>query len=92
MAFLGRMVANAKPRLQVFAHYAKAELAPPLTPAELGQVAKGLGNVGTSLATGRFLTNTTKEAAVKVLVGAEIACWFYVGEIIGRGSLIGYDV
>jgi len=92
MAFLGRIVANAKPRLAVFGHYAKAELAPPLTPAELGQVAKGLSDVGSSIVTGRFLTNTTKDAAVKVLIGAEIAMWFYVGEVIGRKSLIGYNV
>jgi len=92
MAFLGRMVANAKPRLAIFGHYAKVELAPPLSVAELGQVAKGLGAVGNSIFTGRFLTNTTKEAGVKVLVGAEIALWFYVGEVIGRQSLIGYNV
>ena len=44
-------MANAKPRLAVFGHYAKAELAPPLTPAELGQVAKGLSDVGSSIVT-----------------------------------------
>jgi len=92
MAFVQRIIANASPRLSVFGHYAKAELMPPLSPAELGQVAKGLGDVATSVATGRFLTNTVKESAVKLLIGAEIACWFYAGEVIGKGSLIGYDV
>jgi len=92
MAFLGRMVANARPRLAVFAHYAKAELAPPLSPAELGQVAKGLGDVSNSIIKGRFLANTTKETAVKSLIGLEIVLWFYVGECIGKGSLIGYEV
>jgi len=92
MAFVGRIIANAKPRLAVFGHYAKAELAPPLSPAELGAVAKGLSDVGSSIVTGRFLTNTVKDAAVKTLIGAEIVLWFYAGEIIGRQSLIGYDV
>ena len=41
---------------------------------------------------GRFLTNTVKDAAVKTLIGAEIVLWFYAGEVIGRQSLIGYDV
>ena len=41
---------------------------------------------------GRFLTNSTKEIAVKSLIGVEILMWFYVGEVIGKGSLIGYDV
>merc|ERR1712212_1375312 len=59
---------------------------------ELAQVAKGLGDVASSIATGRFLTNTTKEAAVKLLIGAEIVGFFYIGEVIGKGSLIGYDV
>jgi len=92
MAFVQRIIANASPRLSVFGHYAKAELAPPLSPAELTQVAKGLGDVASSIATGRFLTNTTKEAAVKLLIGAEIVGFFYIGEVIGKGSLIGYDV
>lgn len=92
MAFVQRIVANAGPRLSVFGHYAKAELMPPISPAELAQVAKGLTDVAASVASGRFLTNTTKEAAVKLLVGAEIVAWFYVGEVIGKGSLIGYNV
>ena len=65
----------------------------------------------------KFLDVTVKEAATGLLVGVEVACWFYmgkfqrvkhgtepalphlcliivcvVGEIIGRGSLIGYAV
>jgi len=92
MAFVQRIIANAGPRLAVFRHYAAAELAPPVTPGELVQVGKGLTEAASSLATGRFLTNTTKEIAVKSLIGAEILMWFYVGEVIGKGSLIGYNV
>jgi len=33
-----------------------------------------------------------REAAKKGLVAVEVCCWFYVGEIIGRRSLIGYNV
>ena len=41
---------------------------------------------------GKFLDNSVKETAAKGLVAAEICFWFFVGEIIGRGSLIGYNV
>ena len=41
---------------------------------------------------GKFLDVTVKEACVNTLVAAEIAFWFYVGEVIGRRSLIGYNV
>ena len=92
MAFVQRVIANAGPRLAVFRHYAAAELSPPISPGELAQVGKGLAGAASSLATGRFLTNTTKEIAVKSMIGAEILLWFYVGEVVGKGSLIGYSV
>ncbi len=45
-----------------------------------------------SLLHGKFLDNSVKETAAKGLVAAEVCFWFFVGEIIGRKSLIGYDV
>lgn len=41
---------------------------------------------------GKFLDITVKEATVNTLVAVEIAFWFFVGEVIGRRSLIGYNV
>ena len=41
---------------------------------------------------GAFLNLTVREAALNTAVAVEVACWFYVGEIVGRGSLIGYAV
>ena len=35
---------------------------------------------------------TVKEATVNTIVVAEIACWFFIGECIGKGSLVGYQV
>ena len=29
---------------------------------------------------------------MNTLVVLEVACWFFVGEVIGRGSLIGYQI
>ena len=43
-------------------------------------------------ATGAFLNLTVREAALNTAIAVEVACWFYVGEILGRGSLIGYNV
>merc|ERR1711872_413833 len=92
MAFVRTVVANAKPRLALFKTYAKAELAPPLRPAEFVDAAKAAGQLGTSLIKGRCLLFTPKDALTNLGVLAEICCWFYVGECIGKGSLIGYNV
>merc|ERR1711872_821618 len=49
----------AKPRLSTFMHYAKVELVPP-TPAELGGVAAGLGNIVKSAQSGAWKNLTVK--------------------------------
>jgi len=92
MALVRKIIGNAKPRLALFKEYAKAELAPPLTPAELKGCAKAFGHLGQSIVKGRFLLNTTASAATNLLVGVEIVCWFFFGEILGRRSIIGYNV
>jgi hypothetical protein len=33
-----------------------------------------------------------KEATINTIVGLEIFCWFFIGECIGKGSVIGYQV
>jgi hypothetical protein len=33
-----------------------------------------------------------KEALVNTMVGVELLMWFFIGEVIGRGTLVGYDV
>ena len=81
----------ATPHLQEFVRLAKVELRPP-TPSEIGQsiplAKKGFQN----LVSGKFTQLTVKEALLNTLVFTEVACWFFVGEVIGRGSLVGYDV
>jgi hypothetical protein len=52
MAFVGRMVANARPRLALFGQYAKAELAPPVTPGEIVGALRGAGDLGVSILKG----------------------------------------
>lgn len=92
MALVKKMIGNAKPRWALFMTYAKAELAPPLAPSELIGAVRAAGHLGQSVIKGRFLLNTTASAATNALILVEIGCWFYLGECIGRGSLIGYNV
>ena len=66
-------------------------MAPP-GPGDIPAIRKGILGMKDSLLQGKFLDGTVKETAAKGLVAAEIAFWFFVGEIIGRKSLIGYNV
>merc|ERR1712142_446963 len=80
----------ASPRLATFGKYAAVELTPP-SPAELGGVASGLGNIVKG-AQGGWKNLTTKEAALNTLVAIEVVCWFYIGECIGKRAIVGYHV
>lgn len=64
------------------------ELRPP-TPMEFG---RGIRD-GIQLFRKRGWQDTTvRDAWRNTLVTAEVICWFFVGECIGKGSLIGYQV
>jgi len=52
------------------------------------ECAPGINN----LTTGKFQDLEVKKAWQNVLVATEVICWFFVGEVIGRRSLIGYNV
>eukprot|EP00045_Choanoeca_perplexa_P001226 m.18458 g.18458 ORF g.18458 m.18458 type:complete len:115 (+) comp10810_c0_seq2:3-347(+) len=67
------------------------ELGPP-SPSQWPQIQKGLKGLVKDAQAMKFMNVTVAEATTGLLVGVEVACWFYVGEIIGRGSLIGYNV
>merc|ERR1711976_110154 len=94
-ASLGRMGAGLQkatvPRLQKFWKYAAVELKPP-TPAEFPAVSAGFSNLMKSAATGKYKQVTVKQAWVNTLVTIEIACWFFVGECIGKRSIVGYQI
>ncbi|KAL5270496.1 hypothetical protein ACHWQZ_G001274 [Mnemiopsis leidyi] len=67
------------------------ELAPP-TPSEIPSAINSIVKTVESIQTKRFLDVTVGQAARNALVSAEVVCWFFVGEIIGRRSLVGYKV
>lgn len=85
---LGR---RSQPHLSTIWRHVRLEMAPPM-PSEFPQIQKSFINLKNSLVKGKFLNLTTKEAAANTLVGVEIFFWFIVGEMIGRKSVVGYNV
>lgn len=81
----------AKPKLATFMYYAKVEMKPP-TPGEFGEIKSGIGRLINGAKTGKWKELTVKEAWLNTLVFAEVGFWFFVGEVIGKRNLIGYNV
>eukprot|EP00730_Choanoeca_flexa_P007536 TRINITY_DN12347_c1_g5_i3.p1 TRINITY_DN12347_c1_g5~~TRINITY_DN12347_c1_g5_i3.p1 ORF type:complete len:115 (+),score=27.73 TRINITY_DN12347_c1_g5_i3:225-569(+) len=85
------LVLVSQPIAKKVAGLAAKELGPP-SPAQWPKIQKGLQGLVKDAQAMKFMNVTVAEATAGLLVGVEVACWFYVGEIIGRGSIIGYDV
>ena len=77
---LGRIV---KPRFGRFFQLAKVEAAPP----SLKEFINGLKEASPS----KIPNMTFTEVGARLFLALELYCWFNVGEIIGRGHIIGYD-
>merc|ERR1712179_346353 len=77
--------------LTTFGRYAKVELTPP-GPGEIGGLVKGVAGLVGDAVTFKWAQASMKEVAVNTVVVTEIACWFFIGECIGKGSLVGYQV
>ncbi|XP_023723834.1 ATP synthase subunit g, mitochondrial [Cryptotermes secundus] len=84
-------VDTATPKFNLFLKYAKVELAPP-TPADIPQIRSGIQKLLTGFRTGKWKETTVKEAWLNSLVTAEVVFWFFIGECIGKRSIIGYHV
>lgn len=67
--------------------FALKELGPP-KPSEIPAAIRD----GLKLTKGNWRNVTVREAWLNALVTTEVLCWFFVGECIGKGSLIGYQV
>ncbi|CAG5134778.1 unnamed protein product [Candidula unifasciata] len=79
------------PRLNTTWRYARAELRPP-TFSEFPEIGLGIKKLIHSARTQGYRNLTIREAWLNTLVGAEIAFWFFAGECIGKGSVVGYDI
>ena len=90
-ALVNAAVTYSKPRLATFWYYATVELVPP-TPAEIPTAIQSLKKIINSAKTRSFKQLTVKEALLNGLVATEVWMWFYVGKIIGKRGIIGYDV
>lgn len=86
------ILAYANPKFKIFMTYARVELAPPTTPAEIKEIGTGITKLLSAAKAGRWKHVTVREAWLNVLVTTEVLCWFYVGECIGKRHLVGYDV
>ncbi|XP_050611458.1 ATP synthase subunit g, mitochondrial-like [Macaca thibetana thibetana] len=84
LALVNAAVTYSKPRLATFWYYA--------TPAEIPRAIQSLKKIVNSAQTGSFKQLTVKEAVLNGLVATDVLMWFYVGEIIGKHGIIGYDV
>jgi F-type H+-transporting ATPase subunit g len=85
------IVEAAKPKLRTFWRYAKVELAPP-SPGEIPSAINGAVKAVNNIQKMTFKELTVKEATLNTIIGIEVLCWFFIGECIGKGSLVGYQV
>merc|ERR1712062_71121 len=89
--FVNMASVYARPRLATALKYGKAELMPP-SPTEIPAAIGGAANLVKSAMTFKWANLTMREAWLNTLVAVEVGCWFFIGECIGKGSLVAYKV
>ena len=85
------LILAAKPRLARFNHFAKTELYPPM-PTDIPQIISGFGKLISGARQGNWKRVSVKEATINACITIEVLCWFFVGEVIGKRHVRGYDV
>ncbi|XP_013786602.1 ATP synthase subunit g, mitochondrial-like [Limulus polyphemus] len=82
---------SSRPKLNTFLKYARVELAPP-KPSEFPQVVQGFNKLMNSARTGSWKNIPVREAWLNTLIALEISFCFFIGECIGKGTIIAYQV
>jgi len=90
-ALIAQAQKAARPAFANFLKYARVELIPP-SPREIPQVFAGFGQLMRSARTGAWKNLTVKEATLNTLIGLEVYFCFFLGECIGKGSIVGYQI
>nr|ALJ10909.1 mitochondrial F1F0-ATP synthase [Dolomedes sulfureus] len=85
------LMENSKPKLATFIKYARVELAPPKI-SEMPEVMSGFGRLMKGAKSGAWKNVTVREGWLNTLVALDIGFCFFIGECLGKGSLIGYQV
>ncbi|VDO67487.1 unnamed protein product [Schistosoma margrebowiei] len=73
-----------------FREYARVELRPP-TQADLKPAVEQATKLMCAFKSGAWKNVSVKEGLVNAVVTAEVLCWFFMGEMIGRRSFLGYS-
>ncbi|ELT92520.1 hypothetical protein CAPTEDRAFT_181476 [Capitella teleta] len=81
-----------RPRAARMWEVARVEMMPPLSAGEIAAAKKSMGVIWHKMWTAGYKNLTVKEAAINSIVCAEIAVWFFLGEMIGRRHIIGYNI
>ncbi|KAI1301390.1 ATP synthase subunit g, mitochondrial [Halotydeus destructor] len=84
-------ITAARPKANLAMRYAAVELTPP-SPTEIPEIGRRIGNIIRSAKTGKWRQLSVKEAWLNTIVSVEVLMWFFIGECIGKGSLVGYQV
>merc|ERR1711893_31335 len=85
------LVTWGTPRATRMWSVAKVELLPP-SPAEIPQITKEANQLWRSLWTKKFLNTSVKDATINAAITLEVVMWFFIGECIGKGSIVGYNI
>ncbi|XP_075979107.1 ATP synthase F(0) complex subunit g, mitochondrial-like isoform X2 [Anticarsia gemmatalis] len=76
-------------KMKVLKGFYTLEMAPPM---EMQKLTQDLKLAQEFFKTGAVMHLTVKQAWLLFLVGLEVSLWFYIGETIGKGRIVGYVV
>ncbi|KER24926.1 hypothetical protein X801_05016 [Opisthorchis viverrini] len=83
-------ISKGRPALSKFMNYARVEMRPP-TLSDIGPAVAEATQLINAAKSGRWKEVTVKDGLLNAVVTIEVLAWFFIGEIIGRRSILGYS-